>query len=320
MEPGNDFANRRRMDFDLEVITDPATGERKLVYRLNPYRYEIVDDPESPMVIDRLDRFAMPLSEVTRMVEAAVHRMPVGEGQRLGNAHAYIASRGAAIAAMLDGAAQEPHMFVDRSEEYLSSLPDGEHGFAVISLDLVGSTTLAAQLGAERYARVVSVLLHEFSAVVPAFHGHILKFTGDGVLIYFPPPSFVTANDCAMDCALTLRGLVLDAINPVLQGRGYPALNVRIGVESGGAFALTVGHAASRRQRDLVGYVLNMTCKIQSTCAAGEVRVGEVAYRNLHTMWKRGCSLVEPPPNWPYCLGTQPYAIYAFTATGAKLD
>ena len=156
---------------------------------------------------------------------------------------------------------------------------------------------------------------------MPYFHGHVLKFTGDGALVYFPPPSFITGNDNAIDCALTIRGVVLDSINPVFGELGYPAINVRIGIESGGAVAMTVGHSSSKRQRDLIGETLNIACKIQASGLTGDVRLGQVAYQNLHTMWKQGCSAAAPPEGWPYKLiegGS--YPIYVFTATGAIVD
>ena len=30
------------------------------------------------------------------------------------------------------------------------------------------------------------------SEIIPKFHGHVLKYTGDGLIGYFPEPSFIT--------------------------------------------------------------------------------------------------------------------------------
>jgi len=55
----------------------------------------------------------------------------------------------------------------------------------------------------DELARVIPIALFEFSLAIPAFHGHVLKYTGDGLIAYFAEPSFLTKNDLALDCALT---------------------------------------------------------------------------------------------------------------------
>lgn len=312
------FQDRLRLDVKFEPIVDPKTGEKGVAVVLDPARYRIVEGGDEPMVIDELDNFAIPLREVQRMIDEAFTRKPTGHGQRLGNAREYILRRRDEIKKRLAECANPPHEFVDRSEEFLAQLPDGVHGFAVLSVDLVGSTKLSNALDAVTNARVICVVLEEIAAVAPYFHAHILKFTGDGVLAYVPPPSFLTANDNAIDGALTIRGLIRDAVNPVFAELGYPALDVRIGIESGGAVAMTVGHASSKRHRDLIGQTLNLACKIQASGSPGEIRIGQVAYQNLHTMWKRGCERAPTPTGWTYTLASGgDYPVHIFTATGA---
>lgn len=312
------FPKRHRLDFKFEPIVDAKTGEKGVAVVLDPARYRVVEDADEPMVIDKLDHFAIPMREVRRMIDEALSRTPTGQGQRLGSVQEYIQHRRGEIKKRLTDQITQPHEFVDRSEEFLAQLPDGVHGFAVLSVDLVGSTRLSNSLDAVTNARVVGVVLEEIAAVTPYFDAHILKFLGDGVLAYIPPPSFLTANDNAIDCALTVRGLICDAVNPTFTELGYPALDVRIGIESGGAVAMTVGHASSKRQRDLIGQTLNIACKIQASGKPGEIRLGQVAYQNMHTMWKRGCERASTPAGWTYTLtGGGEYPIYIFTATGA---
>jgi hypothetical protein len=83
---------------------------------------------------------------------------------------------------------------------------------------------------------------------------------------------------------------------------------------------MTVGHASSKRHRDLIGQTLNLACKIQASGQAGEGRIGHVAYQNMHTMWKRGCEPAPTPAGWTYTLSDGgEYPVYVFTATGAIL-
>lgn len=317
----NNFQIRRRIDFQLESVTDPETGKMAVAFSLDPSRYKVAGTTANPLVHDTLDNFYIPLTEVQRMVAQAIRSRPWGSGQYLGNARGYIATRRDAIRQALHRPPAVPHEFVDRSEEFLASLPDGVYGFAVASIDLVGSTKLSNSVDPTTFASIIGTVLQELAAIVPYFHGHVLKFTGDGALIYFPPPSFLTANDNAIDCVLTMRGLILDAVNPAFADRGYPSLDVRVGIESGDAFVMTIGHSSSKRQRDLIGQTLNIACKIQASGQPGDIRLGQVAYQNLHTMWKYGCSPTVPPEGWPYKLvDGNAYPIYTFTAMAANLD
>ena len=59
----------------------------------------------------------------------------------------------------------------------------------------------------------------ELSELVPKFWGYVLKYTGDGLIAYFPEPSFITMNDAALYCALTMRKIVYQALNTALQHR-----------------------------------------------------------------------------------------------------
>lgn len=314
----DDFARRHRLDLKFERSVDAVSGVERMLVVLDPARYKVVEGANEPMVIDRLDSSAIPLREVQRMIHEAMTKIPTGCGQRLGDARTYIERRRAGIRTRLKDHGAPLYALVDRSEDYLASVHDGVHGFAILSVDLVGSTALSNSLDAMANARVIGVVLEEFAAVLPHFHAHILKFTGDGVLTYIPPPSFLTANDNAIDCALTVRGLVRDAINPELADLGYPVLDVRIGIESGAAVALSVGHISSKRQRDLIGKTLNLACKIQASAGPGEIRIGQVAYQNMHTMWQRGCARVPRPEGWSYTLADGgEYQLYTFTATGA---
>lgn len=303
------------------MIEDPTTGDRRLAVLFDPERYHVAGEGEDQMLVDRLDHWAIPLSEALRMVQEGLSRKPTGKGPLLRSAREYIAQRREHILTRLRTTEATPHQFIDRSEEYLASLPDGVHGFAVLSVDLVGSTKLSNAIDTVTNARVIGVVLEELAAVAPYFHAHVLKFTGDGILGYIPPDSFLTANDNAIDCALTMRGLVRDAVSPVLVECGYPTLDVRIGIESGEAVARTVGHPSSKQHRDLIGKTLNLACKVQASGRPGEIRIGQIAYQNMHTMWKLGCEEVEPPSGWSYTFADgRPYPLYLFVADGAIVD
>jgi len=313
-----DYSKVHRLDLVHEIVTDPATGDKRLALRPDPRRYRVVEIKEERFLHDTLDDFLMPISGAISLIECAVQETPIGSGPSLRDARIYVASRLAEVQNRLRADHIQPYHHIDRSDEFLASLPDGAHGFAMISVDLVGSTRLSETLDVITNARVIGVVLEEIAAVVPYFDAHILKFTGDGVILYVPPPSFNIANDEAIDCALTIRRLIHDAINPSFVESGYPTIDVRIGIESGAAVAMTVGHASSKQHRDLIGKTINMACKIQATGNPGEIRIGQIAYQNMHTMWKLGCEPINLPLEWEYRFRDErPYPIHLFARDGA---
>ena len=159
--------------------------------------------------------------------------------------------------------------------------------FAILSIDIVGSTALASRLAPSDYLRLIVSFLHEFSAVVPLFHGHVLKYTGDGLIAYFPEPSFTQKNDLAVDCALTMRRLLHEAFNPEVEGANLPPLSVRIGIDAGDAYVSMVGHVGTKSHADVIGSVVNVATKIQGVAPPGLIYLGDSALRLLHTSWRQ---------------------------------
>lgn len=115
------------------------------------------------------------------------------------------------------------------------------------------------------------------------------------VLAYFAAPGFITMNDLAIDCALTPRRLVYDGLNPILRERGREELHMRIGMDSGTVAVLPVGSPSTKQQRDLLGEVVSLACKIQGLAARGGIALGDVTLRNLHHQWRGICTELPLP-------------------------
>jgi adenylate cyclase len=238
--------------------------------------------------------------DVFRQMAEQLQDLPITyEKQRIDDAKTYIASRPGHIEAMLDGNGPDDGL-ADKSEEFLDALAGDELGFVILSIDVVGSTKLATTVDPKVYRTVIRTLLYELSETIPLFNGHVLKYTGDGLVAYFPEPSFIRKNDLALDCALTLRRLVRDALNPALRERKMPALDVRIGIDAGQAFVETVGGPETKRHRDIIGDVVSLATKIQGQAPPGGIYLGQTAVQNLYTNWRKVCMLVDVPSDWSY--------------------
>lgn len=289
-----------RMDFIQTVVSmDEKSG--KVAFRIepDPRRYEWKEVKGERCLYDKLDDVYIP-EQVLLNSFKKIGGMPIYfQPQMIGDAEKYIKSRKPLIKNMLKER-EHPPTFQDKSEDFLQSLEQDKLAFVIISLDIVGSTKLATATDPKSYARLISTVLYELSEVIPKFHGHVLKYTGDGLIAYFPEPSFITKNDLAVDCALMLRGLVYKALNPIFKERGFPTIDIRIGIEAGEAYVETIGSPETKQHKDIIGSVVSLAAKIQGLASPGEVFLGDITERNLHTMWRQVCEPVALGKGWNY--------------------
>ena len=92
----------------------------------------------------------------------------------------------------------------------------------VMFCDLVGSTSLAAQLDAEDWRNLVNAYLDEASAAVTGLGGHVLKKLGDGLMALFGYPH-AQENDAerAVRAALAIQRALAD-LNARNAAKGAP--------------------------------------------------------------------------------------------------
>ncbi len=189
---------------------------------------------------------------------------------------------------------------LDKSEEFLRSLETEELTFAIISLDVVGSTALSFSLKPDTYANLISVVLWKLSAIIPRYYGHVLKYTGDGLIAYFPELSLITKNDAAIDCALALRRVIYKELDPIFKELSCPPIEARIGIDTGEAFIKVIGDPSTKQHKDIIGSVVSLATKIQAITKPGEIYIGETTCRNLQTIWKENIERVELNNDWNY--------------------
>lgn len=289
-----------RLDFSVQSIgEDEETGALMVALRPNPERYEWIEHNGERALFDRFDSYIIPervLAEASRLMPdlPSTFALPL-----IDDAMAYIESRQKPIAEKLAGKASAVGS-ADPSEALLSEMAGSSLDFAIISVDLVGSTSLAGLMPSADYAQLIDVLCSELAEIAPLFHGHVLKFTGDGAIFYIPGPSRNQQNDLAIDCALTMRGLVYKSLNPALEAAGLPVVNVRLGIDSGQAAVKILGSPSTKQHADIIGEVVSLACKVESTAEAGEIRVGGVAARGMHTHWRECLDEVSPSKGWSY--------------------
>lgn len=305
-----------RMDFEMQVLeTDEESHTFRCAMIPNPERYQKVERDGKTYYLDKFDNILISLETLAEGMKHAAGTPIFFSPPLVKDGAEYVASRKNAIREGLRGD-YEAGDLVDAGEDFLKGVDAEDLKFVIASIDLVGSTKLAKAVTPEQYRNILTTLSQELAAMIPLFRGHVLKFTGDGVIAYFPEPDFISKNDLAADCSLGIMKLVYAIMNPILVEMGLPAIDLRIGLESGRAFVVTVGHTADKKHKDIIGEVVNITTKVERLASPGCIVAGEVCARNMHVQWRRNFVEIETPADWPYHHEDRSYRVFQWTPNG----
>jgi adenylate cyclase len=147
----------------------------------------------------------------------------------------------------------------------------------VLFADVVGSTDIAATVGAERLREIMTGLVDDSAAVVQRYRGIVDKFTGDGICALFGAP--VALEDHAFRACLAALDIQHEAerLAAAVRARDAVKLELRIGLNSGQVITDQTGSG-------LWGYAavseqVGMAQRVESVASPGGVMLGESTAR-----------------------------------------
>jgi class 3 adenylate cyclase len=138
----------------------------------------------------------------------------------------------------------------------------------VMFCDLVGSTELAGRMDPEEWRHVVHGYQQSATEVVARFGGHVAKYLGDGLLVYFGWPR---AHGDDAERAVH-AGLGIVEVVPAYDAR----LAVRIGIHTGLA---VVGEREVDGSIEAVGDSLNIAARVEALATPNTVLVTDATHR-----------------------------------------
>ena len=142
----------------------------------------------------------------------------------------------------------------------------------ILFCDLVGSTTLAAQVDPEEWRATVAGYQRATSEAITGFGGEVARYVGDGVMAFFGYPA---AHDNDAERAARAGLAILDAIAHLNQRPAHTSLSVRIGINSG---RVVVG-AGAGKEVDAFGDAANIAARVQAAAEPGTVMISEATQR-----------------------------------------
>ena len=170
--------------------------------------------------------------------------------------------------------------------------PAGERRYlTVLFCDLVGSTGIAAQLDAEQWRDLVGAYLDAASAAVTEMGGHLAKKLGDGMMALFGYP-MAHENDAERGAraALAIQRALAELSRKNVDA-GTPALNARIGLESGPVVVDSAG--------EIFGDAPNIAARVQALAEPGAVLVTAQVQRQIAGLFvaeERGMHVLKGLP------------------------
>lgn len=162
---------------------------------------------------------------------------------------------------------------------------DGERRqLTLLFCDLVGSTEMAARFDPEDWHTIAARYQRVATEAVTRFGGHVAKYVGDGLVVYFGYPQ---AHEDDPERAVRGGLAILDAIASVNQEIATDhdcRLAVRIGLHTG---AVVVGQGGGR-EFEVFGDAPNLAARLQTVAVPDTVVISEATRRLV-----RGIFVVE---------------------------
>lgn len=154
----------------------------------------------------------------------------------------------------------------------------------VLVTDVVDSTPIAEQLGAERYKTLFDEIARITREQVERFGGTVAQHTGDGILALFGAP---TAHEDDAERAVRAALAVHEALAPfgaeVAAAYGVP-LAARAAVNTGPALVLR-GDEPSDQLYNALGDTVTVAARLQSHASAGETILGPDIARQVDCLF-----------------------------------
>ncbi|MGE0826020.1 MAG: adenylate/guanylate cyclase domain-containing protein [Candidatus Binatia bacterium] len=147
----------------------------------------------------------------------------------------------------------------------------------VMFIDLVGSTTLSAQLDPEEYREVVQTYQETCATVIGRYEGHVAQYLGDGILVYFGYP--LAHEDDAVRAVRT--GLEVVKAMPALSLSSIQLpqpVQVRIGIHTGPVVVGEIG-GGNKREQLALGETPNLAARVQGQAEPDTVFISAATYR-----------------------------------------
>jgi adenylate cyclase len=163
--------------------------------------------------------------------------------------------------------------FCNNCELFVRSHPGGvEVPLTFLFADVRGSTSMAERLSPTEFTETMNQFFSAANRVLIGSDAYIDKLVGDEVIGFYMP-YLGTGN--SRRAVMAAKELLMATGHQDPEG---PWLPVGVGVNTGVAFIGSVGTTAGRSDFTAMGDVVNLTARLSSMAASGEILIGAAAW------------------------------------------
>ncbi|MCW5713138.1 MAG: AAA family ATPase [Bauldia sp.] len=174
--------------------------------------------------------------------------------------------------------------------------------------DVVGSTSLAEQLGAEDWADVVQGAFGQISAAAVRYGGSVSNLLGDAVMAVFGLPAAHEDDPQRAILAALAMMSAMRTYDAELRSRFGIDLRIRIGINTGPVVA-TFGKAGA--EPNALGDAMNVAARMEQTAEPGTIQISD-------DTWRLVAPLFEAEPIGPVELKGKAEPVNAWRIIGRK--
>lgn len=166
----------------------------------------------------------------------------------------------------------------DEIVRQLLDTPDGlllggkKRTLTIMMSDLRGFTAMSEQMEPQALIAMLNHYLGAMTEVIQQYNGTIIEFIGDGILAIFGAP--VASDHHASDAvaAAVAMQMQMEVINTWNTDRGYPILEMGIGINTGEVIVGNIG-SKKRTKYGVVGSHVNLCGRIESYTIGGQILI-----------------------------------------------
>ncbi|MDD4962421.1 MAG: adenylate/guanylate cyclase domain-containing protein [Gallionella sp.] len=185
----------------------------------------------------------------------------------------------------------------------------------VVMTDLRGFSSISSSHPPEVVVGMLNDYLKEMTNIIFKYAGTVNEFIGDGILILFGAP--ITRPDDAaraIACAIEMQ-LAMVNVNASNRQKGFPELEMGIGINTGKVIAGNVG-SDMRMKYTVVGSSVNLAARVESYTVGGQILATDSTLANIppHAVRLHGDFLV------PFKGVSKPVRIHNIIGINAPYD
>jgi len=157
----------------------------------------------------------------------------------------------------------------------------------ILMSDLRGYTRLAEEGDPTVVVQVLNTYLGRMTEIIVAHGGTIDEFIGDAIFAIFGAPlPHPDHAERAAGCAIAMQG-AMAAVNREAAARGWPRLEMGIGLNTGEAVVGNIG-SEKRAKYGVVGGAVNLAARVESCTVGGQVLLSPYTYGRIRDLAEVG--------------------------------